>query len=532
MADQNNAAARLDNLPLFAQDNAEKVDELGEWSDHRALANSHHPDGRRSLQARLASASAAKQQADNAQASAPGAHARPAQELSRNGHQRTRDLQRVGEIDWALVRAYREQAADQLASALRSREGLDDAGRRELGRSIVVELLADHAERALTKGLPIITPDEQILLAEAIMAALFGLGRLQPLVDDPEIENIEINGHDNVHLIYSDGRIELGPPVADSDEELIETLSFLATRTSSNERPFSPAQPRLHLRLRDGSRLAATAWITPRPVAVIRKHRLTDIDLSNLVDLNMLSPAAAAFLAAAVRTKKSLVVSGPQSAGKTTLMRALTNEMNPMERIGTIETEYELHLHNMPERHRRIVAWEARPGSGERGPDGRAVGEITLDDLVYDSLRMNLSRIIVGEVRGKEVLPMFKAMQSGAGSLSTTHAHSARAAIERLVTCAMEAGKHVTEMFAYRQIAEHIDLIVQIEMRDDSYTGGKRLRFVNEIIAIEPGEHGMPAITDVFRPGPDGHAVPGTPPIWLRDLEHAGFNPRLLDQEG
>ncbi|WP_298324541.1 CpaF/VirB11 family protein [Haloactinopolyspora sp.] len=541
MADQHNAAANLENLPLFAEtDPPLDLDDWSETHPGRGPARSSPTDLRRSLQAKLASATTAAPSGERSDSqhdstARPGLHAR--QRPTGTGdqdapHSPSRTVGRGENIDWGLVRAYREQAADQLAHALRSREGLDEAGRRELGRSIVVELLADHAERALTRGLPIITQDEQIQLADAIMAALFGLGRLQPLVDDPEIENIEINGHDNVYLIYSDGRIEAGPPVADSDEELIETLSFLATRTSSNERPFSPTSPRLHLRLRDGSRLAATAWITPRPVAVIRRHRLTDIGIDDLVELDMLSPAAAAFLAAAVRARKSVVVSGAQGAGKTTLVRALTNELDPLERIGTIETEYELHLHDMPERHKRIVAWEARPGSGERGPDGRAAGEITLDDLVFDSLRMNLSRLIVGEVRGREVLPMFKAMQSGAGSLSTTHAHSARAAIERLVTCAMEAGQHVTESFAYRQIAEHIDLIVQIELQDDSQAGGKRTRYISEIIAIEPGEHGMPAVTDVFRPGPHGFAVPGTPPIWLPDLERVGFNSRLLDQEG
>lgn len=512
MADPTDAAASLANLPLFTGVSTESPADRGvKWAEAPGPIAAVADDNRND---RLE----------------PRAGSRAARGAARRAARPRRRAYTDDEIDWGLVRAYRQQAADQLAAALREREGLDEAGRRELGRSIVVEMLSDHADEALAKGLVTISTDDQVKLAEAIFDALFGLGRLQSLVDHPDIENIEINGYDNVHLVYSDGRIEVGPPVADSDEDLIETLSFFATRSGTNERPFSPSNPRLHLRLHGGARLAATAWITPRPVAVIRRHRLTDITVSDLVDLKMMSPAAGAFLASAVRARKSIVVSGAQGAGKTTLIRALSNELDPMERIGTIETEYELHLHDMHERHKRIVAWESRPGSGERGPDGRAVGEITLDDLVFDSLRMNLSRLIVGEVRGREVLPMFKAMQSGAGSLSTTHAHSARAAIERLVTCAMEAGQHVTEGFAYRQIAEHIDLIVQIELRDDSLFGGVRARYVTEIIAVEPGEHGMPAITDVFEPGPDNRAVPGTPPVWIDDLEKIGFNPRMLDR--
>ncbi|PZS25558.1 MAG: secretion protein [Pseudonocardiales bacterium] len=430
-------------------------------------------------------------------------------------------------LDWALVRAFRQLAADQLAAALREREGLDEAARHELGRGIVLNLLSEHADEEMAAGSETFSPDEQQEFAGAIFDSLFGLGRLQPLVDHPDIENIEISGFDNVHLIYSDGRIEAGPPVADSDEELIEFLAFLASRSGGSERPFSPANPRLHLRLSGGSRLAATAWITPRPSAVIRRHRLTDIDLADLVARGTMDKALASFLAAAVRSRRTVVVSGGMGAGKTTLIRALCNELDPMERIGTIETEYELHLHEMPDRHERVVAWEARPGSGERGPDGKSVGEITLDDIVYDSLRYNLSRVIVGEVRGREVLPMFKAMQAGAGSLSTTHARSGRAAIERLVTCAMEAGPHVTEQFAYRQIAEHIDLIVQINMEDTTSAighGAQRRRFISEVIAVEAGEHGMPAVTDVYRPGDDGRAVPGTLPQWLKGLARSGFD--------
>jgi pilus assembly protein CpaF len=432
-------------------------------------------------------------------------------------------------VDWAQVRAFRQQAAELLTGQLRDRPGLDEGSRREIGRALIVAMLRDHADNLLAEGGSPPSPAQEHALAGAIFDALFGLGRLQPLVDDPAVENVEITGCDQVHLVYGDGRVRPGPPVADSDEELIETLAFLAARSGGSERAFSPANPILDLTLHGGARLAARAWITPRPTVVIRRHRLTDVDLDDLRALGMLDDALVAFLSAAVRTGKTIVVSGAQGAGKTTLVRALCNEMDPWERIGTIETEYELHLHELPDRHRRVVAHEARPGTGERTPDGRAAGEITLDDLLYSSLRLNLSRVIVGEVRGREVIPMFKAMQAGAGSLSTTHAHDARAAIERLVTCALEAGPHVTQEYAYLQVASHIDLIVQVGVDDQTSAGGRKHRYVREVIEVARGEGGRPAITDVFGPAPDGRAVPRTRPSFLSDLERAGFDPAWLD---
>ena len=149
--------------------------------------------------------------------------------------------------------------------------------------------------------------------ARAVMAALFGLGRLQPLVDDPAVENIEVDGHDSVWVSYADGHDQPGPPVADSDEELIEILQLLAACTGSAERTFSSAHPSLHLRLDDGSRLAAMAWTTPKPHVVIRRHRVRDVDLDDLVRLGTLDTALAAFLRAAIRAGKNTVVTGLQN---------------------------------------------------------------------------------------------------------------------------------------------------------------------------------------------------------------------------
>jgi pilus assembly protein CpaF len=439
-------------------------------------------------------------------------------------------------IDWAVVAAFRSQASDQLSSALGQDRGrLDRAGQEELGRSIILELLQSQAEEDISAGQDSWSLAEQHVLAGAIFDAVFGLGRLQPLVDDEQIENIEITGCDQVLLEYADGTLAPGPAVAESDEELIDFLGFLASRSEVNARPFSQAQPRLHMRLDGGARLAATAWVTPRPAVVIRRHRLREVTLAELAGAGLLSDVAVSFLRAAVRAKKSIVVAGAQGAGKTTLVRGLCAELDPWERIGTFETEYELHLHELPEKHRRVVAWESRPGSGEVGFNGRQAGEITLDDLLIDSFRFNLSRQIVGEVRGREVLAMIKAMQSGAGSISTTHAADASGAIRKLITCAMEAGPQVTESYATRAIAEHIDLVVQLQLETMPMGDGtaRRTRWVSEIIAVSPGEREKGyATTQVFRPSYGRPAVAGVLPDEYRDLEQFGFDLRAYLAEG
>ena len=431
-------------------------------------------------------------------------------------------------INWALVAAFRSQASEQLSAALGDDRGrLDRQAQRELGRSIILELIETEAAEQVSSGRDSWSPQQQHALATAIFDALFGLGRLQPLVDEDRVENIIITGHDTVRLELTDGSLVPGPPVADSDEELIDFLVFLASRSEVNARPFSEAQPRLHLRLDGGARLAAAAWVTPRPSVVIRRHRLRRVTLDDLVGRGMLTPIAASFLAAAIRSRKSVVVAGPQGAGKTAMVRALCAEIPPHEAIGTFETEYELHLHELPELHPIVHAWEARPGSGERGPDGRQAGEFSLDEALYDSFRFNLSRQIVGEVRGREVLAMIKAMESGAGSISTTHAASAEAALRKLVTCAMEAGAHVTQDYATRAVAENIDLVVQLHLETTPLFDGsaRRDRWVSEIIAVTPGEREKGyATTHVFTPSHSGPAEPGVLPDEYRALERHGFD--------
>jgi pilus assembly protein CpaF len=430
------------------------------------------------------------------------------------------------DVDWSVVSELRARASEQLSQAVASdRSRLDKAAQQELGRSIVLDLIESAMADDVDAGRGAWSPARQQGTAQAVFDSLFRLGRLQPLVDNDGIENIVIVGHDNVLLELVDGTLVDGPPVADSDQELIDFLVFLASRSEVNARSFSEAQPRLHLRLDGGSRLAAAAWVTPRPSVVIRRHRLMQVTLDDLVAREMMTPTAASFLRAAVRARRSIVVAGAQGAGKTTLVRALCAEIDAMEAIGTFETEYELHLHELG-RHKVVHAWEARPGSGERGPDGRQAGEFTLDEALVDSFRFNLSRQIVGEVRGKEIWAMIKAMESGTGSISTTHAADAVSAVRKLVTCAMEAGPHVTQGLATSKLAATVDLIVQLSMETRIVPGGaQRTRRVAEIIALAPGEKEVGyATTHVFRADASGVAVPDVLPDEYRALAHYGFD--------
>lgn len=430
-------------------------------------------------------------------------------------------------VDWSLVSVLRAQASEQLSQAVAADRGrLGKVAQEELGRSIVLDLIEASVADRVNAGDRPLTGLDQEELARAVFDSLFRLGRLQPLVDDDRVENIIITGHDNVLLELIDGSLVEGPQVADSDEELIDFLVFLASRSEVNARSFSEAQPRLHLRLDGGSRLAAAAWVTPRPSVVIRRHRLMEVTLDDLVARDMMTPIVASFLAAAVRARKSIVVSGAQGAGKTTLVRALCAEIDPLEAIGTFETEYELHLHELPTRHRIVHPWEARPGSGERGQDGRAAGEFTLDEALTDSFRFNLSRQIVGEVRGREIWAMIKAMESGTGSISTTHASDAIAAIRKLVTCAMEAGPHVSHTLATSKLAATIDLVVHLDLRTvhDGQRPSRQRRVV-EIIALDPGERETGyATTHVFATDSTGVASPAVLPDAYRTLAGHGFD--------
>ncbi len=425
-------------------------------------------------------------------------------------------------VDWQLVVALRRKASDlitrRLADAAQDDAPLSALDRRLLGRSVVRSVVADHAARLGADGRALWPVETEQAYSVAVEDAIYGFGRLQPLFEIPDAENIEIHGCDSVVVQYSDGRRATHPPVADSDEELVEAIRFLGESVTP-ARPFDDAHPTMTLALGDRHRLHAIGFgLSFRPSIAIRQHTLTQVTLPDLVAGGMLSEELARLLHAAVLARKSIVISGDQGAGKTTLLRALIAAIPANERFGTLETDYELLTHLQPGR-ANILALQARVGMGET-QDGHRLGEYTVADLIPEALRQNLSRLVVGEVRGGEAGAMFEAMTAVTGTMSTTHSHSARSTIDRLASRVAQGGV-VTIEEAYRQIAHHLHLLVHVRLIDDTWRGGLRTRLVSEVRHLTGGiEAGRPVTHLVYQADAAGGLPSFTPdPEFLSELE-------------
>jgi Flp pilus assembly CpaF family ATPase len=388
---------------------------------------------------------------------------------------------------------------------------------RQFARALIAQALEEHARSEITAGRVPPNAQEEEQLAAAVHAALFGVGRLQPLLDDPQIENIDINGCDRVFLGYADGREVLAEPVADSDEELTELIQVLAAYSGLSSRPFDSANPQLDLRLPDGSRLSAVMDVTIRPAVSIRRARLGKVFLADLVGSGSLLPEAAQFLAAATAARKNMMIAGATNAGKTTLLRAVANQIPPTERLITVERALELGLDQFPELHPNVIALE------ERLPNSEGLGAISMAELVRRSLRMNPSRVIVGEVLGDEIVTMLNAMTQGNdGSLSTIHANSSMEVFNRISTYAIQSAERLPVEATNMLIAGAIDFVVFIEKRNEYASGGRLRRFVSSIREVT-GIDGRVLSSEVFAPGPDGRAAPRAPVSCAAQLAEHGY---------
>jgi hypothetical protein len=204
------------------------------------------------------------------------------------GHDLTAAMGGLIVTDQLLLRRLREDVADIV-----SRQRREDAANgvppmssedeRQFGRAVISRVLETHARTEMAGGRTPPTMEEEAELADGIHAALFGVGRLQPLLDDPMVENVDINGCDRVFVGYADGREEMVAPIAESDDELIELVQVLAVYSGLTSRPFDTANPQLDLRLPDGSRLSAVMGVTARPSLSIRRARLSRVFLDDLV---------------------------------------------------------------------------------------------------------------------------------------------------------------------------------------------------------------------------------------------------------
>lgn len=437
----------------------------------------------------------------------------------------------VDGVDWARVKQLRDEI-----SQLPQMQPIDvrhptPADLVE-GRRIIHDHLQSVIRIDMAQSRTVISLTDQAALEQALKDAIFGLGRLEALFTNDRIENIEIHGYDCVLLEDVEGNLLEGPPVAESDEDLRHTLRKIAIRES---RPFSESVPWMHLRLDGYARLAAVDWVTPRPVVVIRRHRVVNVTLADLVTRNTIDPVMASLLAAAVRAGRSIMVAGAQGAGKTTLMRALCAELDPHEPIATFQDVEELFLAEMPGR-TRVIPAESRPGSGEYTPDGRKAGEITLRQLIEQFFRLNRSRLIVGEVRGSEILAMIDAALSSAGSLSTTHARDAYGVIDKLITCGMQAGAQVTEQYMTRALGSCLDMVVFLHLDTHgrgAYGPGKRDRYVTQILEVGGVVEGRLEFSDIYLPDPEtGRAIPHTMSDPLRhELRQYGFDSDSFEAE-
>jgi pilus assembly protein CpaF len=364
----------------------------------------------------------------------------------------------MGEPVIASLDRYAAQLRGQtIAEARANRHGFDSDA----------QSLREYVRALVAREAPALSAELREELAERVVVGALGFGELEPLLADPSVDEIMVNGSSGV-WVERHGRLERQEVSFESPAALENLIERIVAPLG---RRIDEASPICDARLPDGSRVNVV--IPPLalggPVLTIRRFRHAGLGPEQLVENGTLSARALEFLAAAVRARISMVVSGGTGSGKTTTLNALSEYIPGDERIVTIEDAAELRL-----RQGHVVRLEARPANIEGG------GEVTIRSLVRTALRMRPDRILVGEVRGGEALDMLAAMNIGHdGSLTTVHANSAAGALARIETLALMAGVDVPFAAVQRQVASAIELVVHQER---TRSGGRRVAAISEVL--------------------------------------------------
>ncbi|TFD73754.1 CpaF family protein [Cryobacterium gelidum] len=391
------------------------------------------------------------------------------------------------------------------------REGVDLSANNALVEQYVRDELRRYSERALGGFAPMIADEHQA--TREVVAALTGFGVLQPFLDDPDIEEIWINGPARV-FVARDGVPELTTLLLREQDvrDLVERMLQASGRRVDLSSPFVDAS------LPDGSRLhVVIPDITRKHWAVnIRKFTRRIRELNQLVGLGALTQQAADFLRICVLGGQNILVSGATQTGKTTMLNALLSSTRPGERIVTVEETFELDLSA-----RDVVAMQCRQPSLE------GTGEITLRRLIKESLRMRPDRLVVGEVREAESLDLLIALNSGLPGMCSIHANSARDALAKLSTLPLLAGRNIDSSFVLPTVAGCIDIVVHCEI--DRH--GRRR--VTEIIAPSGQLAGSTIEASPLFLSPHGHLEPtGSHPTKLAKFRAAGVDPAQVLRQG